>query len=130
MESFSKVLVGKFYPNSKCNVEDGHLLTIVPKKILKTQENIDHVFSDIYDIKIKSVYGWVKECEPFTLDDFCSKFSNRKIEGLEKVHIEIMLKSISKLNQDTTVKVRYTERGILEKRMDLVVHKVLFYDAC
>ncbi len=92
------------------------------------RENIDHVFSDLIDPKIKSVYGWVKECEPFTIEDFCSKYSNRKIEELEKEHIEIMLKSISKLSENTAVKVRYTERGIIEKRMDLVVHKVFFYD--
>lgn len=129
MDLFNKVLIGKYYPNSKCFVEEGHLLTIVPKKITKKKENIDHIFSDLIDPKIKSVYGLVKECEPFDLEDCCSKFSDRKIEELEKVQIEIMLKSISKFSENTPVKVRYTEKGVLEKRMELVVHKVFFYDA-
>jgi hypothetical protein len=128
MEVYKKVLVGKVYPDSQCYVEDGHLLTIIPKKILKIRENIEHVFSDLIDPSIKSMYGWVKECEPFTIEDFCSKYSNRKIDEQEKEHIDIMLKSISKLNENTPVKVRYTERGVIEKKMALVVHKVFFYD--
>lgn len=61
------------------------------------------------------MYGWVKECNSFTIDDFCSKFSNRKIDELEKVHIEIMLKSISKLSENTPVKSKIHGKRYLGK---------------
>lgn len=127
MVTFNKILVGKYFPNSNCFVENGNLLTIIPKKIIKLKENVDHVFSDLLDIKVKSKYGWVNECNYFTLEEYCQRFTNRKISDEEKVHIQVMLKSISKLEKDTPVKVRYTLRGVLEKKMELVVHKVLFY---
>lgn len=127
MVTFNKILVGKYFPNSNCFVENGNLLTIIPKKIAKLKENVDHVFSDLIDIKVKSEYGWVNECDHFTLEEYCLRFSNREISDEEKVHINIMLKSVAKLEKDTPVKVRYTLRGVLERKMELVIHKVFFY---
>lgn len=74
------------------------------------------------------MHGWVKETSPFTLEDFVSKYTNRELAEDEIKNLKIMLEAITKLPEDTVVKVRYTRRGIEEKRMDLVVHKVFFYD--
>jgi len=124
---YNKILVARRCPENRCFADNGSILILKPKKTSKSRGYVSHHFIDHLDKKIKSKYGWVKEIEPITLEDFVNKYVG-ETEDIDLIeHTKIMLESIRQLRVDTPVAVTYSERGIENKRMDLTVHRVIFY---
>jgi hypothetical protein len=127
MTEFKKLLVAKYSPQNGCNAPDGVVLTVLPKKP-RPHKDSAHRFVSSLDHAVSSKYGWVVDAEPLTLDQFIAKHLGAKeIDEEEKDHIKILLSSIAKLPPDTPVAASYFVRGNLERRVDFVVHKVIFY---
>lgn len=130
MEVFSKVLVARYNPKNKCNVENGVTLIVKPLVSVPMRDHVPHYFVSAQDGKTRSKYGWVEETEPFSLDDFIHRYwrSNEPADN-DRMHLETMLRSIAKLAPDTPCAATYSRRGIETKRMAFTVHRVFFYDA-
>ena len=125
---FKKILVSKYSPENGCFVPDGQRLVILPRTSIPQKDHVAHYFVSASDLKSKCKYGWVKDTAPFTLADFVDKnAAGRVLSNSELGHIETMLASISKLPQGTPVAATYSSRGILDRNMELTVHKVFFY---
>jgi hypothetical protein len=125
---YSKILVARYSPPNKCFVNEGEVLYIKPLKTVPMKLCISHHFISTVDRKTKSKYGWVKIVDEFTLSEFISNhLSDIKLTDIQHNGIELMLNSIAKLDKDIPVAATYSERGILEKRMDLTIHRMFFY---
>jgi hypothetical protein len=127
-KKYIKVLVSRFTSANGCNVADGIILTIVPKKEIKQKGQVSHYFVSTGDRKAKSKYGWVKSVSPFTLAEFISNYRINLNDLKEVGSVEVMLNSIENLIDGCPVAVTYSERGFEKKEMVLTVHKVFFYD--
>lgn len=93
---FTKVIVAKYYPDDGCWVEDGAILTVLPKKLPeKVKEGVSHYFVDSLDRKTKSRYGWVKSIDPFSLEEFVEKYCKGTSNELELDHIKKLLEGAS-----------------------------------
>jgi hypothetical protein len=123
---YDRILVAKYSPLNKCFVEDGGILILKPKKIKKDTGHIGHYFLDHLDKKTKSKYGWVKEIEPLTFEQFRTKFIGDKTDNETLEHNKIMLDSIQNLKLDTPVAATYSERNE-PRRMEFTVHRVIFH---
>lgn len=127
---FSKVLIGRHNPENKCLVEEGELLVpalIDGKGIPK--DNQQHFFNGVKSGKT-SIYGWVKEVTPFSLQELIRKFhleANSSSEEKEKL-LSQLLDSIQKYPEGTPVAATFSERGFLPKKVVLIFHKVFFYE--
>jgi len=67
---FSKVLVARHSPENQCNAQNGEILILKPRGQVPIGEYVAHYFLSGKDRRTKSKYGWVKEVEPFSLNDF------------------------------------------------------------
>ncbi|WKZ58783.1 MAG: hypothetical protein QY309_12995 [Cyclobacteriaceae bacterium] len=123
---YDKLLVSKFSPENRCNVEDGAILIVTPKRLKKNTGYVGHYFVDHIDQKTKSQYGWVKTVAPMSLNDFINKYLQSTQDSDTIFHNKVMLDSIQNLSVDTPVAATYSERGIEQKRMEFTVHKVFF----
>jgi hypothetical protein len=127
---FNKILVSKYSPKNGCNVEDGKILSIIPLKNFPERKSvIPYNFIDAQKRSNKSKFGWVKEVEPFTIDDFVKNYLNNRVEDeLELESLELLFTSIKDLNPDTPVGATYKTRLVNYKPiMVLLIHKVKFY---
>lgn len=128
--SFSKLLVAHHSPKNKCYVEEGTTLIVRPLRNVPTRDHVAHYFVSAKDGKTRSRYGWVKETETFSLDGFiCEHWIGDQPSNDELKHLEIMLKSVSKLTSGTPCAATYSRRGIEVRTMEFTVHRVLFYEA-
>ena len=119
VEFYEKVLVAQYSPKNGCNVHDGEVLTIVPRTTVPRKTTVPHDFVSA-----------VKEVEPFTLDQFLANhLKSSEISESQREHVRIMLSSIQKLPPETPATATYRSRGTIEQRMDLTVHKVIFFKA-
>jgi len=125
---YTKLLVGKYSPENHCHAADGEPLTILPRA--NAREHQGNPFLSLNHKTVKSKYGWVKQVEPFTLDDFIGNIAWKKgiyDEQEAREHLTIMLESIARLEEGTPVTADYTHRGIIERKIVLSVHQVIFY---
>lgn len=122
---YNKVLVGRLSPKNGCHANDDEILILKPKKLAKDREIGHHFISS--KSKMKSKYGWVKETSYFTFDDFKADFLPSEVDEVTIRHNKVMLDSINYLNAETPVAVTYSER-IEPRRMELTVHRVIFYN--
>lgn len=128
-ESFSKILVARHSPKNKCYVEDGTTLIVKPLASVPMKEHVPHHFVSAKDFKTQSRYGWVRETEPFSLDDFTLEYwTNNNLSDNERAHLMTMLKSLARLAPNTPCAATYSRRGIEAKRMEFTVHRVFFHD--
>lgn len=127
-KKYTKLLVSKFSPQNGCNVDDGELLIVKPKNIIKIKDYVPHFFVGLNNSNTKSKYGWVKEVPPFTINDFVSKFNRKNISGIEIECLAKMLDCISSMKESTPVAATYNQKSVTEKEMELKVHKVFFHD--
>lgn len=129
-EMFNKLLVSRYSPKNGCFVEDGKVLSIVPLKNFPKGKNIfSHHFIDPDEKSIKSKFGWVKDVDPFTIEDFIKKYTIQEIEDESELeYLKIMLSSIKNLKEDTAVGATYKTRlENYKPTMVLLIHKVKFY---
>jgi len=125
---FSKVLVGRHSPENQCNAQNGEILMLKPRGQAPIGEYVAHYFLSGKDRRTKSKYGWVKEVEPFSLNDFIEQnHLEAYLNEEDRVQMERMFSKIDNLPPDTPVAATYSRRGIEHKRMELTVHKVFFY---
>lgn len=125
---YSKLLVAKYSPKNGCNVSDGTILYLKPSPTVPSADFVDHTFVSTEDGATESKYGWVKDVEPFSTDDFViSHLGSERISEEEKKHLEIMFTSIANLKAGTPVVAEYSCRGVERRSMKLTVHRVIFY---
>ena len=135
MESYSKVLVARYSPENHCYACEGEVLSLQPRsKVNVSKTGVvkpQHHFVSGQDGKTPSRYGWVRECrQSFTVDDFIESHITpwrRIVSSSEREGIQIMLHAIQSLPENTPVTADYSLYGIIEKRVELKVHKVIFY---
>lgn len=126
-KTYSKLLIAKYSPENKCFVEDGAILTVLPRKKPSTVRNsISHYFIDSLDRKTKSRYGWVKQVEPFLFEYFIATYCKNTENEEELEHVRKMLDAAAVLEVDKPVAATYFERGVEEKRLEFSVHRVFF----
>jgi hypothetical protein len=125
---FSKVLVARHSPENQCNAQNGEILILKPRGQVPIDDHVAHYFLSGKDRKTKSKYGWVKEVEPFSLNDFIEQnHLEAYLNEEDGVQMERMFSKIGNLPPDTPVAATYSRRGIERKHMELTVHKVFFY---
>jgi hypothetical protein len=128
METYTRLLVGKHSPQNKCFAANGDVLFLRPRAQLPLRPHLSHHFLSSRDQKARSRYGWVKQTEPFRLEEFVDRYlQGATLSDDELNAIRTMLQSISQLPVDTTVAATYSSRGIEEKTMELTVHRVFLY---
>lgn len=126
---FIKLLIAKHSPVNKCNVADGTVLYVRQRRTVPTKDQVEHYFLSVDDRTTRSKYGWVKEVDPFTLEDFLSTYLvGEDISDVAKKHIETMLEAADRLPPGTPVTATYRSRGVEAKRMEFSVHRVLFQE--
>jgi hypothetical protein len=130
METFNRILVAHFSPQNRCHVPEDEVLTVVPRKNLLAKRDLSHHFVSARDPKVKSVYGWVRETQPFTIEEFAREYlRGRELAPAEREHLITMFSSIATLPSGTAVGADYVVRCVIEKQTALSVHKVVFYPA-
>jgi hypothetical protein len=131
MTSYTRVLVARHSPQNRCFAAEGELLTVLPRKKLgRMRDLLRHNFISACNPKLTSRYGWVGEHEPFTLDEFLQAMLGKsEVSQDEREHISTMLASISGMPVGLPVAAGYSCRGVMEKRMVFIVHRVFFYPA-
>ena len=128
MKFYSKILIAKYNPENKCFADDDTVLYANPFIFKKLVSSKSLTFRSTINPSIKSSYGWIKEVEPFTLDDFILKhFDNIELNTMEIEAIELLLDSIIKFDAGTPMGATYFQRGIEKQYMALSIHKVIFY---
>jgi hypothetical protein len=128
MELYTKLLVANYSPKNGCNVAQGVVLTVLPKKGVSLEKDTSHRFVSHSDRSTSSKYGWVSEAESFTIDEFIQRYLDTEaVSENERSHIRIMLSAISSLPVDTPVAARYSVQGTIDRKAVFVVHKVFFY---
>lgn len=127
-EKYSKIIIARHSPENKCFVSEGDPLYVKPLKSIPIRNVTSHHFLSLLDFKTKSKYGWVHETDNFIFDEFIEKyFSGKELNELQLQAVKMMLDSIAKLEINTPVTSTYFERGVIEKKMVLTVHRVFFY---
>jgi hypothetical protein len=128
VDTFQKILVAKFSPKNRCNVPEGEVLTVRPRKTLPHNKDVGHYFIGTRHISERARYGWVADVHPFTLDEFVRDYlGGRDLSQPEREHLQTLLSSISRLPAETPVTATYFVRGVIEKRTAFTVHKVIFH---
>lgn len=128
MTVYKMSLVARFSPKNGCNVPDGELLTVLPKKKLPRNRDSGHHFVSVRDPSLTSKFGWVKQSQPYSLEDFL-KLTHGEGDASEeqKDHVKTMLSAIAALDEGTPVAATYFVRGTIERKHVFTVHKVIFY---
>ena len=110
---FSKVLVARYSPENQCNAQNGEILILKPRGQVPIDDHVAHYFLSGKDRKTKSKYGWVKEVEPFSLNDFIEQnHLEAYLNEEDRVQMERMFSTIENLPPDTPVAATYRKRGI------------------
>jgi len=126
-KSFTKLLVARHSPQNGCHAQDGAILYVEPRPTVPLKDHLAHHFVAHGDDETRCKYGWVSEVEPFGLDDFIRTYlAERSISDSGRDHLEIMLRSVAKLNPGTPVAATYSSRGVEKPRMEFTVHRVVF----
>ena len=124
---FTKHLVGKFSAENKCFALDGEVLYVAPRSNVPMKSAVAHHFTSAVNKMVTSKFGWVQNTEPFTVDDFISRYFNGEIDGTGESHLVTMFHDTQRIEAGKPVGVDYFKRGIEQPRMELCVHKVFFY---
>ncbi|MEI6092013.1 MAG: hypothetical protein WCR42_16300 [bacterium] len=128
MKYYNKILVARYNPENKCYVSDDTVLYIKPLFFKKLVSTKSQNFISSIDSNIKSRYGWVKDVESFSLEDYIHKYINKKDVSDEEFEVlKILLDSIQKYETGTPIAATYFQRGIEKQYMALSIHKVFFY---
>jgi hypothetical protein len=130
METFRKIIVGKKNAKNLCLANDNEWLVIAPlneKRPFNLSES-EHYFLGV-DTKKPSRYRWVKSLDiSISVLDLARRFSIEPTEELI-LHCEKLLKRADKEMDGTPMACSYSEYGILSRKRELEVHRVIFYDA-
>lgn len=126
-ETYTKVLVAKHSPEHRCHAADGDVLYVRPRRHVPLKSHVAHHFVSCVDETKKSQYGWVKDTSPFSLESFVRDRIRREVDEDTKLHVQSMLQAIAKLDEGTPVAADYSRRGLEQPRMELNVHRVVFY---
>jgi hypothetical protein len=124
---YDKFLKARFSPENGCFVEDGELLTVVPKSKLPANRQVAHHFLDVATLKKRSRYGWVADSEPLTLEEFIERFHPDSKDDNLRDHVRRMLDAVAKQALGTPMAAGYTPRGLGNRQMEFIVHRVFFH---
>jgi hypothetical protein len=126
---YDRILIAKHSPANKCFAADEDVLFFLPLKTIPLRGVVSHQFVSVQNSRVKSKYGWVKCVEPFSIGDFVRNNFGKPLDQINLSALKVMLDSISKLPEHTAVSIQYMQRGIEQKRMDISIHKVFFYNS-
>lgn len=127
-KKFTKILVAKYSPPNGCNINEGEVLILRPKKNIPMKNYVPHYFISMESPSLKSKYGWVKDVEPFAFKEFIKRHvGSEDLSDDERSHLYTMLQAIEKLPAGTPVATEYSKYGVIEQKMVITVHKVIFY---
>jgi hypothetical protein len=126
---FTKHVVGRFSAENKCFALDGEVLYVAPRLNVPMKAGVAHHFTSAVNSMVKSKFGWVQNTEPFTVEDFVRKYFNGEIDGAGEAHLLTMFSDTRAIEAGKPVGVDYFKRGIEQRRMELSVHRVVFYGA-
>ena len=131
METYTKYITAKHSPKNKCHAADGDVLFLKPlAKVAQRAHHVGHCFVSSRDGRTRSRYGWVKESEPFNLQEFVERhLGARALSPQQLEATATMLRAVAGLAPNTPVAATYSARGVEKKTMELTVHRVFFYEA-
>lgn len=125
--SYTRLLRAKFNPKNNCKVEDGAILTVLPRASVHMKDYIPYFFVSAQDLKTRSKYGWVDEVPAFTAEEFLERFHSGSSDPILAEHVRRMLDAALKVPLDTPMATDYVMRGVSPRRMEFTVHRVIFY---
>jgi hypothetical protein len=130
--AYRKVLVAKRSPKNLCFARQGEYLVpaLSTDKMRGKLPKDDHFFVGVETGKT-SRYGWVKELDaPITAEELARLREGQVVNQEAIDHCELLLKSASKLPEDTPMACHFYEVTLPgERQRKLKIHKVIFYDA-
>ena len=101
-----------------------------PRVTVPIKGYVGHHFISTHDWQTTSKYGWVSKTAPFSMDEFIAvHLQGVDFGDVDRAHVETMLLSIARLQEDTPVAAGYSLRGVETKRMEFTVHRVVFHAA-
>ena len=87
-------------------------------------------FFSASDHRTRSKFGWVAVVsEEFSLDEFVEQFVNRprvKLDESGRSVVRQLLDAIAELPEGTPVGAAYVERGVEQRTIQILFHKVFF----
>ena len=129
MNIYRKILIGKKSEKNLCFSNNDEWLVIAPleEKKLHGLSEEEHYFVGV-DSKKPSRYGWIKSIDSnVTAEELARRFAIQPTKEMI-MHCEKLLRSISELKDDTPMACSYSEFGILAKKRELEIHRIIFYD--
>jgi len=125
---FSKAVCARLSPANKCFVAGGELLTVLPRRSVPMRQSVPHHFVALSDLKTTAKYGWVVGIEVASIEQLIAKtIKARDLDQSEVGAFTLMLLSVDSLPLGTPVAATYSSRGVLNRQMELSIHKVFFY---
>lgn len=127
---YKKILVAQHSPENGSLAEHGAVLYFVPRRNQAKAHAKSAGFLSASDHRTRSKYGWVAVVsEAFSLDEFVEQFVNRpkvKLDESGRSAIRQLLDVIAKLPEGTPVGATYVERGVEQRTIQILFHKVFF----
>jgi hypothetical protein len=128
-DRYSIALVSRHSPKNGCLAPEGELLAVAPVASWPTYAP-KHKFIGVRS-GLSSRYGWTIALEKLIgVEDFLELLdpSIRRGERFAEIQ-ETMLRAVRSMEVNKPVATDFMTRGVERKRVELVVHRVVFYSA-
>lgn len=127
---YKKILVAQHSPENGCLAEQGAVLYFMPRRNQAKAHAKSAGFLSASDHRTRSKFGWVAVvAEEFSLDEFVEQFLNRprvKLDEIDRSVVRQLLDVIAELPEGTPVGATYVERGVEQRTIQILFHKVFF----
>ena len=127
---YTKILVAQHSPENGCCAEQGAVLYFVSRRNQAKEHAKPAGFFSASDHRTRSKFGWVAVVsEEFSLDEFVEQFVNRprvKLDESGRSVVRQLLDAIAELPEGTPVGATYVERGVEQRTIQILFHKVFF----
>ena len=127
---YTKILVAQHSPENGCLAENGAVLYFMPRRNQAKAHARPAGFLSARDHRTRSRFGWVTVVsEEFSVDEFVEQFLNRprvKLDENDRAVVRQLLDVIAALPEGTPVGATYVERGVEQRTIQILFHKVFF----
>jgi hypothetical protein len=122
---FERALVARESPQNECFAREGELLAVALAPSWPTAERSHHFIGA--ETGHASKYGWVFQLsKPMTISNFMARIERRGLAASEDVQLK-MLEAAARLKIGDAVAAEFVSRGVEQKVIHLLVHKVIFH---
>lgn len=127
---YQKILVARYSPENGCPAEHGAVLYFMPRRNQVKAHAKSAGFLSASDHRTRSRFGWVTVVsEEFSVDGFVEQFVNTpkvKLDESGRSAVRQLLDAIAELPEGTPVGATYVARGVEQRTIQILFHKVFF----